>query len=1568
MARYIAASANRVSLTLFHVPSGDYWTGTSWTQTQTTLHAPVNAGGAWSLANLPAGANARSGQFALSVSTANSAEVGSQPQSGVNNILFTVDNQPPAVAITGPATGSTITSPGYPFSGTTSDKGGIERVVLFIRRLGDNLYWDGGTWIAEPLSANLSSSYNPVDGSWACDDTLPVPGSTLSNGNYDFIALSFDKAGNTTQADSLVSVDFHQIYQWTAGSHSDLISNNNDFYWDNPANWSPNGIPGSEDIVNIGLNHVVRSSVPRIVHGFNMSTGGLDFDNAGHSLTIRNSGVWSGGTLDDVVNLQPGVVFALSGNTQKMIGNGGVLNNQGTVIWTAGTLGGYQNSTFNNKSGASFIMSGDGDVFSNWSSGNVFNNEAGATFSKISGAENSSSYIDEWTFNNNGSVQSQQGTLHFNTTLNLNTSSAFGGAGRILLNGTTHLNTALISTGNPELVGVLNCNAASFSGTHPFVWSNGEINGAFTLAAGSVLELTTGSIKQIGSAGVFTNFGRINWSQGLLRGYQNSTLNNEAGGVFDVTTDGDVFSNWSTGNIFNNKAGGLFLKSGKSAVPDSESFLDEWTFNNSGVIRSDTGNLRFHTVLNLNGGGTISRTGAAAARVRSTSSFVLTGTTTVNNIAFEAAGDWSGNTAPGTAGDGTIATIGGGLFDWTAGTVYNTVSITAGSTFTLSGPAQKSIGISGVLNNFGNATWSGPGNFEGRQNSTFTNRPGSSFTTTSDADLINYSTGNVFANMTGASFQKTGGSENNRCDWAFDNNGTVTVSSGALALNGGGTSGGTFAPATGGTLQFTNGIHSLITTAAIQGTGRTQFLGGTVTAVNPVNAGSSATTLDIAGGILNSAPAGSFTAVGTVNWSDGEIGGTFHLKAGSQIHLTTGAVKRISGSGVINNSGAATWQGPGLLQGYQNSTWNNKAGSSFMMLTDGDVFSNWSTGNVFNNETGASFVKNAGSAELSSYIDEWTVNNNGSIQSQQGTLYFNTTLNLNTSSAFGGAGRILLNGTTNLNAALTSTGNPELVGTLNGNAASFSGTHPFVWSSGEINGAFTLAAGSVLELTTGNVKQIGTAGVFTNFGRINWRQGLLRGYQNSTLNNETGGIFDATADGDVFSNWSSGNVFNNKTGGLFIKSSTSGGSTYIDEWAFNNSGVIRSDSGLLQFNTALDLRAGGSIARVGAAPARVLSSHYFVLTGTAMVNNITFETVGDWYGNTAEGTAGNGTLATQSGGVFEWTGGTVHNTVNIAAGSLFSLTGGNQKQIGGGSVLNNAGVATWSGSGNFQGYQNSSFINLQGGVFNVMTNAPFTNYSSGNRLTNHGVLNIGSPLGISPLHWNFTQSPAGRLNLDIGGTNAATPDFDQLNINGDAVLAGTLRVSLANGYAPLAGTVFPVVTFGSRSGSFDSVLGPGAIWGSQYTLNNLTLLAKTYPTTHDEWVSYFFADPDSPDAQPFADPDHDGMTNLFEYAFGRDPHVGNGSATATGTVEIGEEIYLTLTFTRPTGDAALTDVTYSGQRSAAMAAGTWSPTGVVTHSVVPVPGEPKETVTLRSIHPVGDAAKEFLQLKVGVGE
>ncbi len=67
----------------------------------------------------------------------------------------------------------------------------------------------------------------------------------------------------------------------------------------------------------------------------------------------------------------------------------------------------------------------------------------------------------------------------------------------------------------------------------------------------------------------------------------------------------------------------------------------------------------------------------------------------------------------------------------------------------------------------------------------------------------------------------------------------------------------------------------------------------------------------------------------------------------------------------------------------------------------------------------------------------------------------------------------------------------------------------------------------------------------------------------------------------------------------------------------------------------------------------------------------------------------------------------------------------------------------------------------------------------------------------------LSQGSLGTLQIEIGGTTPG--EYDQLNITGDAVLAGTLEVQLINGFTPTVGDVFTFLTVGGlQTGSFDN--------------------------------------------------------------------------------------------------------------------------------------------------------------------
>jgi hypothetical protein len=102
--------------------------------------------------------------------------------------------------------------------------------------------------------------------------------------------------------------------------------------------------------------------------------------------------------------------------------------------------------------------------------------------------------------------------------------------------------------------------------------------------------------------------------------------------------------------------------------------------------------------------------------------------------------------------------------------------------------------------------------------------------------------------------------------------------------------------------------------------------------------------------------------------------------------------------------------------------------------------------------------------------------------------------------------------------------------------------------------------------------------------------------------------------------------------------------------------------------------------------------------------------------------------------------------------------------------------------------------------------------SAGRRLHNDGVVAPGDSVGALFIGGNYTQTAAGTLQIELAGTTPRTK-YDQLLVTGSAALAGTLQVSLINGFTASAGMSFDILNWGSLSGTFSTVQLP-ALAGS----------------------------------------------------------------------------------------------------------------------------------------------------------
>ena len=114
----------------------------------------------------------------------------------------------------------------------------------------------------------------------------------------------------------------------------------------------------------------------------------------------------------------------------------------------------------------------------------------------------------------------------------------------------------------------------------------------------------------------------------------------------------------------------------------------------------------------------------------------------------------------------------------------------------------------------------------------------------------------------------------------------------------------------------------------------------------------------------------------------------------------------------------------------------------------------------------------------------------------------------------------------------------------------------------------------------------------------------------------------------------------------------------------------------------------------------------------------------------------------------------------------------------------------------------TGLVNEPGGLINAWG----TINISGSSLTNNGTLSVNTTdASTLTINGTYTQSSTGALNIQLGGSDPALSDL--LNVNGLANLAGSMNISLINGFKPVQGDSFKVVTFPGASGSISTYNG-----------------------------------------------------------------------------------------------------------------------------------------------------------------
>jgi hypothetical protein len=1241
------------------------------------------------------------------------------------------------------------------------------------------LFWNAGT--VNAASGTLSF------GAGGYSSVSLSPGIFTVAANLSFAGGDFYLSSNTTVSGA-GSVDFH-------GGSVEMVGTYN-ITGSTTISGATVSFPGTVTSVGSSLTisggtadfraNNVTTTTGTISGGTMLGTGNVQFT----FLT------WTGGTMGDTGTTTVGApgTLAINGTGSKTLDRR-TLNLPGTTTdWNGGTIYGLDGAVINNGPGTSstfaihtgqqmYWYSGAIPVFNNFSS--VLKDDAGVT-------------TISWQFNNSSTTEVDNGALSLSgggtSPGNFVSFFSIGSSGSDLrFSGGTH-NLAASSS-------ITGFNAVEFTGGSVEMAGTYNVNGtpASTTVSGGTVEFL-GTTTAIGST-LTVSSGEADFVSPIGSGSVTLSTLTVSGGTLDL------FANAVTTPTFN-MSGGTLLGTADVGVTNLT-----WTGGTMGDAGSTT--VAANGVLSISG---------SAGKSLDTRTF---------NIG-------SGVTGPGSPA-GPI---------WTGGTIYglNGAVLNNNTTFDVATDQQlyPYSGDTPVFNNFGSfrkLTTSGTTTIGWQFNNTNNNTDG-----VTPGGVLSVQSGTLILNR-GGTGQGSDGSDLS----------TMIVASGALLrFDADVYSLGTNSSLTGaGAVDFhgatveVTGTYNLtgsttVSSGIVDFPGTLTSLGSSLTIssgqVDFETNNVTVTTGTIGGGTLLGAASVNFTSL---TWTGGTLGDTGTTSIGNTLTISGTGSKSIDGRTLALN-GSTSWTG-GTIYGLNGATINNYG--VFTVQTDQQLY--WYSGALPKFVDYGTFRKSAGTGTTTV---SWVVyNDGGTIDVESGTLAlsggggsFNFLLlhgSITVASAdtlvFGGGSFLVDVGTsmTGGGNVVFSGGTVDIAGTYNiptsitvsGATVTFPGTIASGWStltlsSGTLNlvnnavsvGSATFSSGMLLglaELGIGTLSWTGTdmadPGTTLVFGSLTisgassktldgrtlriecpaatWSGGTIYGYNGASITNFTGSTFTIQTDQQLYAGGGATPVFNNF--GTFRKSAGSG--TTAVSWVFNNASSATTD---LPAGT-LSLGGGGtSQGSFTVAANLAFSGGYYQLASGSSVTGAGGVTVSngtlDLFGNYNV----SGTTSVTSGATAEF-----YSNANTA-----SLTNAGTVVIGDGVTLTLTGSYNQTSGGVTDLFAGT--ITAGGGV-SIGTNSSFFGLGTINgNLTDAGTLSLGfgGSTGILTVNGNYTQTSMGALNMKIGGTTAGT-QFDQLVVAGTgnvATLAGTLNVSVINGFLPPLGSTYLILLFPSHSGSF----------------------------------------------------------------------------------------------------------------------------------------------------------------------
>jgi MYXO-CTERM domain-containing protein len=314
------------------------------------------------------------------------------------------------------------------------------------------------------------------------------------------------------------------------------------------------------------------------------------------------------------------------------------------------------------------------------------------------------------------------------------------------------------------------------------------------------------------------------------------------------------------------------------------------------------------------------------------------------------------------------------------------------------------------------------------------------------------------------------------------------------------------------------------------------------------------------------------------------------------------------------------------------------------------------------------------------------------------------------------------------------------------------------------------------------------------------------------------------------------------TSNLGFASGSSGTATVTGSgstWTNGQLYVGRSGSG------TLNISSGGTVtsttARIGfqaTGGVTLTGSSTFTSTSTLFVGEQATGTLSVQSGsmlntvttNIGSSTGSNGTVTvTGSGSTWNNTGSAYVGGTSSVAGNQGTLNVNSSGNVTVGSTLRTWGLGTINLT---SGKLKTGTLNIAQGTFSQTGGQLVATTVTGNLNRAGGTLTPGdtAAAGLTSISSSYTQQGGATLTMELGGTS--TSQFDRVAIGGSVTLAGTLNVTLINGFMPMWGNSFQLLTAVSgRTGTFATVNLP------TLTNSNLEWLTNYGPTSGSTFLT-----------------------------------------------------------------------------------------------------------------------------------